>query len=229
MINLTCKTDGFKDKDQRGFVLVIVLSLVIVVSGLGLLAMRHAQQESRTVGAYVDADQAVAAVDAAMAMAMADLRKSADYYQLRFSLATDLVTSTTDNFVDINKAQFAIPLNPVFFTDDVTANSNSDCVCNIDTTDKDGCVPLLSSPAFNDGQTGGEFYTTITYDSPMVGPCPPGFSCFDEQNYGWYIFGVNATSRFGPKYTFENKKFVESARATGHAQVTIGPIGAYGR
>ncbi|NLN61365.1 MAG: hypothetical protein GX146_00600 [Myxococcales bacterium] len=209
--------------EQRGFALIIVVMLVMMFTGLGLLAMRHARQEMRTKGAYFDFSQAALLVESALAMAAADLRISSDYYEMEFSFGGNAMDSAPEN-VDIWTTRYAIPLNQENFAE---AASVVDSVCGSAPTD--GCVPLLSSPFGGEQQFGAEFYTTVTYDAPVVGPCPPGYSCFEEQNYGWYIFGVRATARYGPPSQYLSHKFVEAGRASGYGQFTIGPIGAYGK
>ncbi|MBN2801702.1 MAG: hypothetical protein JXR91_01275 [Deltaproteobacteria bacterium] len=217
---------------QSGFVLIIIMILVMMLSGLGLLAVRHAKQEAASTGAYADSTEAISLAQSALAVAMTALRKDPDYYQNNFSNAANIVNSAADMW----RLEYDIPLSPNVFS---LEGAVTGTICNAAAVpDVTGCVEILSSPFYDGGGLtsgedhfpGSDFYTTITYDAPIVGPCPPGYSCFDDQNYAWYVFGINVNARFG----YENQwllgsKFVQSANAQGKGRVTIGPIGAYGR
>ena len=219
-------------KQQAGFVLIIVMILIMLVSGLGLLAVRHARQEAHSTGAYVDSTQAIALAQSAMAVAITDLRKSPDYYQYHFNDASAIVASG-----DIWHLKYAIKLDSGNFTKEGSVGSTICVVGKVPNVK--GCVQILSSPFYDSGGvdggddyfSGSQFYTTLTYDAPIVGPCPPGYSCFDDQNYAWYVFGINVIARYGytDQWTITDDKFIETARAEGKGRVTIGPIGAYGR
>ncbi len=208
-------------RTQRGFVLIMVLLLVILISGLGLLAVRHSRQEARSTGAYVDSTQAVALVESAMAVAITDLRASPDYYREHFITPNTGTMEIVGDDMNLWEVKYAFMLSDDFFTTGTTATCNpaSDTDC------PQGFIPDLSNLSSG---TNADYQTIITYDPPLVGPCPPGYSCFDDQNYAWYVFGVNVTVRFGTSYAFWNTQFVETARATGKGRVTIGPIAAYG-
>ncbi|MBN2716787.1 MAG: hypothetical protein JXX14_13125 [Deltaproteobacteria bacterium] len=221
---------------ERGFVLIIVLLLIILVSGLGLMAVRHSRQEASSTGAYVDSTQAVALVESAMAVAISDLRGSPDYYRERFISpeTPDMTDADSDgsaddtetpqqiigDATDMWRVSYAFPLSNDFYS----AGTPDSCDFREGTDCPPGFVPDLSKIS----GAGPNYRTLLTFDAPMLGPCPPGYSCFDDQNYAWYIFGVNSTVQFGTSYAYWNTRFVETARAQGKGRVTIGPIAAYG-
>lgn len=212
-------TMTFQRTAQRGFVLIIVLLLIIMISGLGLLAVRHSRQEARSTGAYVDSTHAIALVESGMAMAITDLRASPDWYRQEFTVPENMIPGA----IDMWELEYDIDFSADLF-------GVGPAVCK-DSTPPAGCKGDLSKDDTASALAIGDFasyQTLITYDSPLVGPCPPGYSCFDDQNYGWYVFGINVVARFGTAPNFWDKNFVETARAEGSGRVTIGPIGAYG-
>ncbi|MBN2529826.1 MAG: pilus assembly PilX N-terminal domain-containing protein [Deltaproteobacteria bacterium] len=210
---------------QRGFVLIMVLLLIIMISGIGLLAIRHSRQEALSTGAYVDSTRAVALVESAMAVAITDLRSSPDYYRLRFLSPKAGGSEEAQEIIgdknNLWQVQYAFSLSDNFYTKGVPGT----CTFAEGTDCPPGFMPDLSDVSSSSNEN---YQTVITYDAPLVGPCPPGYSCFDDQNYGWYIFGINVSVRFGTAYGLWDRQFIETARANGKGKVTIGPIAAYG-
>jgi Tfp pilus assembly protein PilX len=206
-------------------VLLIVMLLLIMFTGFGILAMRHTQAELRSSGAYLDATQAADLVEGALALVATDLRSSSDYYQYQYLSAEG--EATADGGVD--DGNYEIPLNTDLF-------AGSDC----GDTSHPGCIQQLSSSA-TDPETEGPYgamgglygvdvMTYVTHKQPEVGPCPPGFSCFDDQNYGWYTFTVEATASYGSENPNEvASTMYELGRAVGKGRMTVGPIGVFGR
>jgi Tfp pilus assembly protein PilX len=66
---------------EGGLVLLMVLLLVIMFTGLGLMAMRHTQGEIRSSGAYMDSLQASALAEGALAMAVTDIKENYSFYK----------------------------------------------------------------------------------------------------------------------------------------------------
>ena len=66
-------------EQQEGIVMLLILLLVLMFTGLGLMAMRHTRGELRTTGAYLDNLQAAALAEAAIIMTAADMRLYWDY------------------------------------------------------------------------------------------------------------------------------------------------------
>jgi len=210
-------------RGEAGYVLIIVLLLIIMFTGFGILAMRHTQAELRSAGAYLDATQAGDLVEGALALVATDLRSSADYYEYRY-LAEES-EAMADGGVD--DGTYDIPLNDQLFTGSP---------CGDDAPPS--CISYLSTPDTGDLTTGlyremGDLYgvnvmTTVSHEEPEVGPCPPGFSCFDEQNYGWYTFTIDATASYGSPGKSSSTLF-ELGRAVGKGRMTVGPIGVFGK
>ena len=80
------RNDG-RAEGQEGAILFIVMLLIIMFTGLGLLAMRHTRQELRSTGAYFDNMQAASLAESALAMAATDNKLSSDIYRAAFSRA----------------------------------------------------------------------------------------------------------------------------------------------
>jgi hypothetical protein len=225
---------------QEGTVLLVVLLLIIMFTGLGLLTMRHTRQELRSSGAYKDNTHAVNLAEAALAMMATDLKKSSDYYLAQFSMS-DFEDISADG--GVLGTVYNIPLNETLFP----AVENGYCARN-NTTGQEvpGCIHQLSWDADDNGTAGVDPWdeantdtlitglfrdkavTTVTQYPPVVGPCPPGYSCDDEQNYGWYIFNVLATAEYGGTYG-EASSVYERGRAMGRSRMTVGPIAVFGK
>jgi len=195
-------------------VILVVLMLVLMFTGLGIMSMRHTRLELRSTGAYLDATQAAAMAEGALAIVATDIRLASDYYQFSFTQA-DHVGATTTSQVE----EYVIPLSDEIYPDGAPA---------------DGSVPHLSEVLASDPDM-QDFYgtrarTRVRHTSPLVGPCPPEYSCDDEQNYAWYYFLVNATADYGPLVNVSpSRPLYESGRARARGRVLVGPIAAYGR
>ena len=236
--------DGMKS--QEGAILFIVMLLIIMFTGLGLLAMRHTRQELRSTGAYFDNMQAASLAESALAMAATDIKLSSDFYRAAFSSAEfniiDADAGPTEDFLDV---EHAIPLNPEPGLRDIGTHPIlfgtvpvGYCADHVGTVA--ACVHQLSYPISGntdfDDMMGIWARTTIRQTTPKIGPCPPGYSCSDEQNYGWYIFTVDATSIYGQGgYQVGGSAAVPDGfnytqgRAEARGIMTVGPIGVFGQ
>lgn len=207
---------------QRGTVILVVMLLVIMFTGLGLLAMRHTRLELRSTGAYLDATQAAALADGALATVATDLRISSDYYQYMF-MNTDYAGIPADGQPEEYQIPLSEELNP--------AGEEIDT----DTAPQDnGAIPQLTGTLAVDETTGAlygaEALTRVKHGAPALGPCPPGYSCNEEQNYAWYYFVVNATAEYGPRVAADPAHpLYEQGRAEARGRVMVGPVAAYGR
>ena len=222
------KKVGDRRREQAGYVMIIVLLLIIMFTGFGILAMRHTQAELRSSGAYLDATQAGDLVEGALALVATDLRVSSDYYEYQF-LSTE-AESMADGGVD--DGNYEIPLNTDLY------GAESTCTA---TGAPAGCIAFLSTPGMyremyegaEEGDVdlyGVDVMTSVRHFNPEVGPCPPGFSCFDDQNYGWYAFTVEATAHYGSRTTSDvpSPQF-ELGRAVGKGRMTVGPVSVFGK
>jgi Tfp pilus assembly protein PilX len=161
---------------EAGYVLIIVLLLIIMFTGLGVLAMRHTRQELRSAGAYLDATQAADLVRGALALVATDLRTSSDYYEYKF-----LETEGSDGGVD-DVETYNIPLNDGMFKNSAcTVSEHDGCIRYLSTLDDTGSL-YGDDPENLKSLYGTSVETYVTQQAPGVGPCPPGFSCFDDQN-----------------------------------------------
>lgn len=208
---------------ERGTVLLVVILLVLMFTGLGLLAMRHTRQELRATGAYMDSAQAGKLAEGSIAIVATDLRLSSDYYQFMF---------TSSNFEQIESAgdagvqgeQYEIPLSELLAEPDAG-------------TSEDGKISYLSGTLATNEEEAALYGvvgdSVVTQSGPVMAPCPPGYSCFDEQNYGWYYFTINATASYGPDpgniTAVPDAPLYEFGRARARGRVTVGPIAAYGQ
>lgn len=176
-------------KGEEGVVLLMVLLLVVMFSGLGLLALRHTQGELRSSGAYMDSTQAAAAAEAAVVMVATDMRRNWRYpnasnkclnYYAKFQQAVE------------NNAQENIKIG---FSD--VFNTSDDC----------SHIGHLPVSVLNGGEalalTGGPLAqgfadVTLSQDAPRMAPPPPGYSSDDEaRTYDWYYFTVTSRAEYG--------------------------------
>lgn len=206
-------------RGERGTVLLVVILLVIMFTGLGLLAMRHTRQELRSTGAYLDSAQAAELAEGAVALVATDLRLSSDYYQFMF-ISSNFEQIEAAGDAGVEGEQYTIPLSEILAEPDAGST-------------EDGRITYLSGPlATNDDEAllyGVAGNTQVSQSGPVMAPCPPGFSCFDEQNYGWYYFTVNSTASFGPNVADPAEPLFERGRAQARGRVVVGPIAAYGQ
>ncbi len=228
-----------RGEGQDGSVLFVVLLLIIMFTGLGLLAMRHTRQELRSSGAYKDNSQATALAEGALAMLATDLKKSADYYGANFAL-TDYQTFHGDGGTN-SEDEYHIPPNPELFPEIAGGFCESNpgvegCVHQLSWASDHSGVDLDDDDGLDTWDDGTNelihYYneravTTVKQFAPIVGPCPPGYSCNDEQNYGWYIFKVEANVKYGGSST--DPSVYERGHAVGKGRMTIGPVGVYGK
>jgi Tfp pilus assembly protein PilX len=202
------------DDEQCGTVLLAVVLLIVMFTGLGLLAMRHTRLELRSTGAYLDATQAGELAEGALAVVSTDLRLSSDYYEFMFTN-----TDADAGVLGLDET-YTIPLSSLI-QDEHDGGTVSD-----------GTIPFLNGNLASNAEL-GQMYgvsadTEVTHRAPALAPCPPGYSCDDEQNYAWYYFTIDSTARYGPPETPAHPLY-ESGRARGRGRVMVGPISAFGK
>lgn len=244
MKNGSKKRNDGRMPGQDGAILFIVMLLIIMFTGLGLLAMRHTRQELRSTGAYFDNMQAASLAESALAMAATDIKLSSDFYRAAFSSAEyDVITADAGLTEDFMEVEHAIPLNPesgrrVVNTHPIIFDTVPGGYCAVNDGTVPACVHQLSYPISGntdfDNMMGVWARTTIRQTTPKVGPCPPGYSCSDEQNYGWYIFTVDATSIYGQggnglSVGVPSGFNYAQGRAQARGIMTVGPIGVFGQ
>jgi Tfp pilus assembly protein PilX len=179
-------------KKEEGMVLLMVLLLVVMFSGLGLLALRHTQAELRSSGAYMDSTQAAEAAEAAVMMVATDMRRNWRYpnasnkclnYYTKFQQA---VENNTQEDIQIG-------FSDVF-------NTSDDCshIGGLPVSALNSSAPL----ALTGGSSGPSAHSlarvSLRQSAPRQAPPPPGFSSDDEaRTYGWYYFTVTSRAQYG--------------------------------
>lgn len=196
-----------KRKRQRGAVLLMVLLLVVMFTGIGLLAIRHIRGEMRSAGAYRDSLQAAAIAEAAISLVATDMRLYWDYT----CAASGDNYSTQFHALSGSNTGLRLKFSPAF-------RANADC------PDDPGLIPdvelsggsgLAKTSFFSDSVAG----VTITQDYPVEAPPPPGFS--DDENSKFYYFNVESTATYGHKDTPSG---MERGEAVARSRMLIGPL-----
>ena len=201
-------------RGEEGVVLLMVVLLVVMFSGLGLLALRHTQGEMRSSGAYLDGTQAAAAAESAIIMAATDMRKNWRYpnsantcvnYYTRFHQA--LVGST----------QTGIQTG---FSDIFNSADNCEHLGTLPVDSLNGTSPtaLTGGPLVH-----GYSSVQLTQDAPRIAPPPPGFSSDDQaRTYDWYYFTVTGRAQYG--YGPDTTVSAVRGAAVVRAHMKIGPL-----
>lgn len=176
-------------RGEEGVVLLMVILLVVMFSGLGLLAMRHVQGELRSSGAYMDSTQAAAAAEAGVMMTATDMRRNWRYpndanqcpnYYAQFHTA--LLAGKKDGILT--------GFSRVFNSED-----NCDHLGGLPVAGLRGLAPL----ALTAGPLTHGYATVNLYQAaPESAPPPPGYSSDDApRTYDWYYFTVTSRAAYG--------------------------------
>jgi hypothetical protein len=193
-------------------VLLVVLLLVIMFTGLGLLAMRHTQFELRSASSYLDSTQAASLAESAIAMVATDMRRNWDIppgnnYKTQFAAAT--VNSGL-------KLHFSPKLDPGMDHDAGVIPDN----------ELSGKTPLALTPTLS----GAFSDIALEQRSPILAPPENGFSTTnDNRNYDWYYFEVRSEASYGAPLTNATTALYARGRASALSRIMIGPITAIGR
>ena len=223
------KTRGMRHrKGEQGVILLLVVLLVVVFSGLGLLAMRYTRGELRSAGAFMDSTQAAAAAEAAILMIATDLRKNwieendeATCPTLKAQFTLEIFEAVAeDKMVDLDIA--------VGFSD--AFNQQGDC-------SHAGGVPFGFLQGHEDAPlaiTGGPLdsgYANVelTFSEPIEAPVPEGNVIEGlEETMIWYYFTVTSVAHYGPHADIGTEAnpapAVTRGRAVVRADMMIGPL-----
>lgn len=203
------------EKGQRGIVMLVIMLLILMFTGLGLLAMRHTQGELRAAGAYQDAAQASDAAEAAIALAATDMRLNFDRINSTgcANYANQFTQATTE--VDI-----PISFSEVF--DDGSCNTSRVPVAGLNGGAIARTAQLANMRAL----------VVATQDRPSIAPKPPGYSTSsdDPRTYEWYYFSVKTDAQVGQGdiLTVDTDDLASRMYAAGHAtaraRMVIGPL-----
>jgi Tfp pilus assembly protein PilX len=216
-------------KGEEGIVLLMVVLLILMFSGMGLLAMRHLQGELRSSGAYLDSTQAAAAAESAVMMVATDMRRNWRYpnsantclnYYAKFQQAME-----TGQISDIQTG----------FTD--VFNQDGDCshIGHVPLSTLNGSAPLaLTGGPLSSGYANVD----LSQAAPEIAPAPPGFSSDDEaRTYGWYYFTVTSRASYGYGSSTATEADTDSetdadpivrGSAVVRAHMKIGPVDSIG-
>jgi hypothetical protein len=209
-------------KEQSGIVLLTVLLLVIMFTGVGLMAMRHTQSELRSAGAYLDSTQAALAAEAGLALVATDMR-------LNFEDETDGCGSYVAQFTTATWADTTLRSGgeKTFFSPDFMP-SGSDCTDygagTVPLPSLSGAAALAETPVLSNATAN----VVIVQERPVLAAPPPGFSSDEQgQSYDWYFFTVHSTASYGvPASGGVNPVYVRG-NAAAEARVMIGPVLAF--
>ncbi|MCP4599357.1 MAG: hypothetical protein GY847_02280 [Proteobacteria bacterium] len=218
---------------QEGAVLLTVMLLVIMFTGLGLLAMRHTRGELRSAGAYLDSIQAAYLAEAAIAMAATDIRlywdsgkcnvdDGARTYFSQLGLATD--------------EPLLLGFSPVFQgrlnnRDSLTDEDNNcltppgqlpdDFLSGIDIDDLPvslALTPRLSYPCASN--------VSITYELPVSGENDYGYSETRDSNQTYidYYITIISEVEYGARGAIDINSNYVRGKARARARMKIGPV-----
>ena len=176
--------------------LLMVILLVLMFSGLGLLALRHVQGDLRASSAYMDSTQSSALGETAVMMVATDMRRNwrvkndpdkCDNYYTQFHTAylaekkTDIKTGFSDVF-----------------------NHGADCPAEmlgkLPVASLNGTAPTALTGMDKSWSPLAHGYAdvTLSQDEPQLAPPPPGFSADDNgRTYEWYYFAVTSRAKYG--------------------------------
>ena len=206
-------------KGEEGVILFMVILLVVMFSGLGILAMRHTQGELRSSNAYMDSTQAAAAAESAIMMMATDMRRNWRYpnqssclnYYARFQEAT--------------ANQLPAPITTAF--SDVFNPGDAECE-NIGYVPEAGFRGASPLAATGGPLNNGYASVSVSQAYPIVAPPPPGFSSDDAaRTYDWYYFTVTSQAAYGfgsDSVSPANNDGIIRGNAVVRSHMKIGPV-----
>lgn len=170
--------------------MLMVVLLVIMFTGLGMLAIRHTRGELRSAGAFMDSAQAAAAAETAVLMVATDMRRNwrrqndrcPDSYYTAFQRAIDDEALNPDNSDTDPDNDMSINEITIGFSDSFNHAGYGDNTC-----DHKGGVPVpglvpkendegVSLPAALYGPLAATAWGTDVNGDPVgVGPLAAGF------------------------------------------------------
>ena len=209
-------------KSQEGAVLLMVLLLVVLFTGLGLMAMRHTCAELRSAGAHLDKVQAGLLAEAAISMVATDMR-------LYFDVGCGGMDSYKNQFpiefsgIDINALETEtrqLKFSSVFDGGDVNCPTPA------------GQVPGILPDAHiaNTVSLAGSTVASveINHRRPVCAPTDAGNS--ENSTTAYYWFTVETAASYGapvPADASEEYEIIQG-RAVARARMKIGPVASMG-
>lgn len=190
--------------------MLMVLLLVVMFTGIGLLAIRHIRGEMRSAGAYRDSLQAASAAEAALAMQATDMR-------LYFDVTCDDGESYHTQFVEYRNASatrgLRLKFSPYF-------RGGEACVDDpglVPDAELSGASALARTTLFANSVA----RVTLEQDFPIPAAPPAGFSSKQAQNYGFYYFTLESKATYGHRNAPAG---MEKGEAIARSRMMIGPI-----
>ncbi len=216
----TTHIERTRAKEQSGIVLLTVLLLVVMFTGVGLMAMRHTQGELRSAGAYLDSTQAALAAEAGLAMVTTDMRLNfEDESEDCVSYAAQFNTATWDD------TAFRSGGEKTFFSPAFNPDCSTYPAGTVPLPELAGTSPLAQTPVLANATAN----VVIVQERPVLAGPPPGFSGDGQnQSYDWYYFSVHSTASYGvPSTSGGTLPLYVRGNAEAEARVMIGPVIAF--
>lgn len=188
--------------------MLIILLLVLMFTGLGLLAMRHTRGELRAAGAYLDSVQAAALAEAAVIMAATDLRFYDEYACINDGAEVNYRTQ----YSSLSSGERMMTFSPAF--QGGNPNMCAAAMGQLPDPQLSGMSPLADTAVLSVPRA-----SVQVFHSPKIeAPWPPGFSPVED--YGFYWYTIRATATYGEQST---AGMVTTGQATARARVYMGP------
>ncbi len=205
---------------QEGTIMLIVMLLVLMFTGLGLMAMRHTQGELRSAGAFLDASQGAFLAEMPIIMAATDMRLNNSV------LCGDDVNYTAQLRKQIvgGNPNMLLRFSPDFQIDNSGDPPAADTDCPADAGQVPGLQdePIAATPVLQNMRA-----TASLSQGRLIQAAPPAGYSDSESNstVGWFYFRMRSTLIYG---TGDEAPGVDSSntwgQTTARALVYIGPI-----
>ena len=218
----TRNTTRTRAREQSGIVMLTVLLLVVMFTGLGLMAMRHTQGELRSTGGYLDSTQAALAAEAGLFMVATDMRlnfETDSHGCMSYAGQFNKATWTDTAFRSGGEETY---FSPIFMPGSDTCSDYGPGTVPL--AGLDGVTSLASTPVLGNATAN----VRIVQDRPVLASPPPGFSS-DRQNqtYDWYYFTVRSIASYGVPASGGTDPVYVRGNAEAEARLMIGPILAF--
>ncbi len=197
----------------------MVLLLVILFTGLGLMAMRHTTADLRASGAHLDKTQAGMIGEAGLTMLATDMRL---YWDKACAGDLNYPGQFRRELMNLDPEDFSATMKLKFspFMD----GGNDDCptpageVPNINPAVNFQDTPTLQSTATASLQ--------LAQRMPVCAPCDPGDS--GGATFSWYYFTAESVATYGaiepPELQNSEESQIVRGRATARSRMRIGPL-----
>ncbi len=196
--------------------LLMVLLLVLMFTGLGLLAMRHSQGELRSAASYADSFQATEAAEAAILMAATDMHEN---WNLVNQDCGSYKYFLCDTPAYVGQPDIQVPFSTRYDRD-------GDCTAVVPEPGRNGTAPLAATGTLSTNYA----QVNITYTAAERAPSPPGYSN-DQDNsnsqnntVGFFYVSATSTGTYGADPTSAFAHLVPSGQAQVTSHMKIGPV-----